>query len=177
MGRVSVSLFRALYPPGASAGHGQPIGFISLGTRTDALLANAGLDPRHGVRLRVTDQGAVVFGPAAPLDAPGRTVPVGGREWMVQLTEHIRASYVGSWTVLASGLVLVALLTLLAVRTLRYETQLEQLTTAQGRDVERTAKVARLARVLSAARGADNVEAVVRREAGRPFEATMMRKF
>jgi anti-sigma regulatory factor (Ser/Thr protein kinase)/GAF domain-containing protein len=171
-GRVSVSLFRALFPPGASAGHGQPIGFISLGTRTDALLANAGLDPRNGARLRVTDQGAVVFGPAAPLDAPRRTVTVGGREWMVQLTEHIRASYVGSWTVLASGLVLVALLTLLAVRTLRYESQLEQLTTAQERDVERTAKVARLARVLSAARGADNVEAVVRREAGRPFEAS-----
>ena len=153
-GRVSVSLFRALDPPGATAGQAQPIGFVSLGTRTDALLANAGLDPRNGARLRVTDQGAVVFGPAAPLDAPRRTVPVGGREWMVQLTEHIHASYVGSWTVLASGLVLVALLTLLAVRTLRYESQLEQLTKAQERDVERTAKVARLARVLSAARGA-----------------------
>ena len=32
-GRVSVSLFRALYPPGTTAGQGQPIGFISLGTR------------------------------------------------------------------------------------------------------------------------------------------------
>jgi serine phosphatase RsbU (regulator of sigma subunit)/anti-sigma regulatory factor (Ser/Thr protein kinase)/GAF domain-containing protein len=171
-GRVSVSLFRALYPPGVTAGEGEPIGFVSLGTRTDALLANAGLDPDNGARLRVTDGGAVVFGPAAPLDAPGRTVSVGGREWMVQLTEGIRASYGGSWTVLASGLVLVALLTLLAVRTLRYESQLEELTTAQERDVERTAKVARLARVLSAARGADTIEAVIRREAGRPFEAS-----
>ena len=121
----------------------------------------------------MTDQGAVVFGPAAPLDAPRRTVPVGGREWMVQLTEHIHASYVGSWTVLASGSVLVALLTLLAARTLRYESQLEQLTKAQERDVERTAKVARLARAAErGALGADNVEAVVRRDAGRPFDAS-----
>jgi serine phosphatase RsbU (regulator of sigma subunit)/anti-sigma regulatory factor (Ser/Thr protein kinase)/CHASE1-domain containing sensor protein len=171
-GRASVSLFRALYPPGTTAGHGQPIGFVSLSTRTDTLLANAGLDAPKGARLRVTDGGALVFGPAAPLDAPSHTVSIGGREWMVQLTENIHASYVGSWMVLASGLVLVALLTLLAARTLRYESQLEQLTAAQERDVQRTAKVARLARVLSGARGFDNVEAVVRREAGRPFEAT-----
>jgi anti-sigma regulatory factor (Ser/Thr protein kinase)/CHASE1-domain containing sensor protein len=171
-GRPSVSLFRALYPPGRAPGQGEPIGFVSLGTRTDTLLTNAGLDARRGVRWRVTDGDALVFGPAAPLDAPRRTIPVGGREWMVQLTEEMHPSYAGSWTVLASGLVLVALLTLLAARTLRYESQLEELTAAQERDVERTAKVARLARVLGGARGASNLEAVVRREAGRPFEAS-----
>ena len=120
----------------------------------------------------MTDGGSLVFGPKAPLDAPRHTVSVGGREWVVQLTQDIHPSHVGSWTALASGLVLVALLALLAARTLRYESQLEQLTTAQERDVERTASVARLARVLSATRGADNVEAVVRREAGQPFEAS-----
>jgi serine phosphatase RsbU (regulator of sigma subunit)/anti-sigma regulatory factor (Ser/Thr protein kinase)/GAF domain-containing protein len=171
-GRPSVSLFRALYPQGTAAGQAEPLGFVSLGTRTDALLANAGLDTRKGVRWRVTDEDALVFGPAAPLDAPRRTIRIGGREWMVQLTEDIHPSYAGSWTVLASALVLVALLTVLAVRTLRYESRLEELTTAQERDVERTAKVARLARVLNEARGAANVEAVVRREAGRPFEAS-----
>ncbi|HEX6786778.1 MAG TPA: CHASE domain-containing protein, partial [Acidimicrobiales bacterium] len=171
-GRPSVSLFRALYPPGTAAGQADPIGFVSLGTRTDTLLANAGLDTRKGVRWRVTDGDALVFGPAAPLDAPRHTIRIGGREWMVQLTEDIHPSYAGSWTVLASGLVLVALLSLLAVRTLRYESRLEELTAAQERDVERTAKVARLARLLNEARGAANVEAVVRRQAGLPFEAS-----
>ena len=162
----------ARYPPGATPGQAPAIGFVSLGTRTDTLFANAGLDVCNGVQLRVTDGGSLVFGPKAPLDAPRHTVSVGSREWVVQLAQDIHPSHVGSWTVLASGLVLVALLALLAVRTLRYESQLEQLTTAQERDVERTASVARLARVLSATRGADNVEAVVRREAGQPFEAS-----
>ena len=81
-GRVSVSLFRALYPPGTTAGQGQPIGFISLGTRTDALLGNAGLDPKNGVRLRVTDQRRRRVrsrGPAgrAPPNGPRRRVASG----------------------------------------------------------------------------------------------------
>ena len=90
-----MSLFRALYPPGASAGHGQPIGFISLGTRTDALLANAGLDPRNGTRLRVTDRGALVFGPAAPLDAPRPTGRGERPRWHEGLRANVGTSYIG----------------------------------------------------------------------------------
>jgi anti-sigma regulatory factor (Ser/Thr protein kinase)/CHASE1-domain containing sensor protein/GAF domain-containing protein len=170
-GRAGVSMFRALYRPGTPSRSGDAVGFVSLGTRADRLLATASRDLPKGVQLRVTDGDTLVFGPPAPLDALAVPLAVGGRRWLVQVSDTRQPSFVGSWIVLASGLVLIGLLTFLAARSLRYESQLEALTAAQERDVERTAQVARFARLLSSARGITNIEDLVRREAGRPFSA------
>ncbi len=151
--RPGVSLYEPVYQPGFPLRTVQERrvalrGFVSGGIALTELARRVRRQLPADTRVRVTDQGQVLFGPKKQDDPVGTTIDIAGRPWMVTVEARKSSPLLAALPIAGLGLVLIALVLLGASYAERRERALDAEREMAERDAEREALLVRVADAL-----------------------------